>query len=292
MIRNIAVISPGDMGHSVGRVLAEYGFNIFTCLEGRSERTQKLAHSAQFKILNNYEELVDQSDLVMSILPPDYASELVDKIVNILESSSGRQIYFVDCNAISPSKSISLAEKINNAGGKFIDGGIIGLSPSKGDVPRFYVSGPDAYIMKDLDGQGISVQVMSDKVGDASAIKMCYAALTKGTNTLQLALLIAAQKMGVLGYLKDEFESSQQNHYVAMEKNLSSLPANSHRWIGEMKEIARTFQEVGVTPLFHQGSEEIYKLLLETSFADETPETIDLDRTVWQMIESLSDMSK
>ena len=87
MIRNIAVISPGDMGHSVGRVLAEHGFNIFTCLEGRSERTINLAHAAQFKILNNYKELVEQSDLIMSILPPDHAYELVDKIANILESS-------------------------------------------------------------------------------------------------------------------------------------------------------------------------------------------------------------
>ena len=112
MIRNIAVISPGDMGHSVGRVLAEHGFNIFTCLEGRSERTINLAHAAQFKILNNYKELVEQSDLIMSILPPDHAYELVDKIANILESSNREQIYFADCNAISPFKSISLAEKI------------------------------------------------------------------------------------------------------------------------------------------------------------------------------------
>tara|TARA_A100001037_G_scaffold91414_1_gene82816 strand:+ start:1604 stop:2482 length:879 start_codon:yes stop_codon:yes gene_type:complete len=292
MIRNIAVISPGDMGHSVGRVLAEHGFNIFTCLEGRSERTINLAHAAQFKILNNYKELVEKSDLIMSILPPDHASELAGKIANILESSNGGQIYFADCNAISPFKSISLAEKINNAGGKFIDGGIIGLSPDRGDVPRFYMSGPDAHVMDILDGCGISVQIIGNKVGDASAIKMCYAALTKGTNTLQVALLIAAQKMGVLTYLKDELGSSQGNHYQAMEKNLSSLPANSHRWIGEMQEISMTFEELGVTPLFHQGAEEIYRLLSRTPFAQETPETIDRNRTVWQMIESLGDISE
>ena len=75
-----------------------------------------------------------------------------------------------------------------------------------------------------------------------------------------------------------------------MEKNLSSLPANAHRWIGEMKEISQTFEKLGITPLFHEGSEEIYKLLLKSHFAEETPETIDLDRTVWEMIDSLGDL--
>ena len=98
--------------------------------------------------------------------------------------------------------------------------------------------------------------------------------------------------MGVLTYLKDELGTSQGNHYQAMEKNLSSLPANSHRWIGEMQEISMTFEELGVTPLFHQGAEEIYRLLSRTSFAEETPETIDENRTVWQMIESLGDISE
>jgi 3-hydroxyisobutyrate dehydrogenase-like beta-hydroxyacid dehydrogenase len=290
MIRNVAIISPGDMGHSVGQVLLKSGFNVMTCLEGRSARTKNLAYSAQFQIVDNYNDLIDGADLLLSILPPDSADELVDNIAAILKSDKEKNIYFVDCNAISPFKSISLASKINNAGGTFIDGGIIGKSPDRGDIPRFYVSGPEANIMRALDGCGISVRVMGNKIGQASAIKMCYAALTKGTNTLYIALLLAAHKMDVLDPLKNELQSSQKNHYGSMEKNLSSIPANAHRWVGEMKEISQTFEKLGITPLFHEGSEEIYKFLLKSSFAEETPETIDLDRTVWEMIDSLGDL--
>ena len=290
MIRNVAIISPGDMGHSVGQVLLKSGFNVMTCLEGRSDRTKNLAYSAQFQIVDNYNDLIDGADLLLSILPPDSADELVDNIAAILKSDKEKNIYFVDCNAISPFKSISLASKINNAGGTFIDGGIIGKSPDRGDIPRFYVSGPEANIMRALDGCGISVRVMGNKIGQASAIKMCYAALTKGTNTLYIALLLAAHKMDVLDPLKNELQSSQKNHYGSMEKNLSSIPANAHRWVGEMKEISQTFEKLGITPLFHEGSEEIYKFLLKSSFAEETPETIDLDRTVWEMIDSLGDL--
>tara|TARA_B110000263_G_scaffold229930_1_gene224060 strand:+ start:563 stop:1453 length:891 start_codon:yes stop_codon:yes gene_type:complete len=292
-ISKVAIVSPGDMGHSVGRILSENGFEVSTCLNGRSERTKRLAYSSKFRIAETYNELVAHSDLFLSILPPDSADGLVDEITAILlQARKQKPFYFADCNAVSPFKAINMATKINNAGGKFIDAGIIGTSPDKGDIPRFYVSGPEANIMNALDGCGISVKVMGDKVGQASAIKMCYAALTKGTNTLQIALLLAAQKMGVLDSLKNELESSQKKYFVAMEKNLPALPANAHRWIGEMQEIAQTFQKLGITPLFHEGSEEIYKLLLKSSFAKETPENIDLDRTVWEMIESLGVLLK
>ena len=75
-----------------------------------------------------------------------------------------------------------------------------------------------------------------------------------------------------------------------MESGISRLPSNAHRWIGEMEEIAKTFEEVGVTPNFHLGAVEIYKLLNATPFSDETPENMDKDRTVWQTIEAVASL--
>ena len=139
-----------------------------------------------------------------------------------------------------------------------------------------------------LDGKGIQVKLIGNEIGQASGIKMCYAALTKGTNTLQVALLILAEKMGLLDELVEEFSSSQSNVLNSMEKSIKRLPANAHRWIGEMQEIAATFEDFGMTSDFHKGAEKIYTLLNESQFGDETPETIDPDRTSFQTIKMIS----
>ena len=231
--------------------------------------------------------MVIQADLVLSIMVPSKAMSFVREISPHFESSK-TPTYFADCNAVSPQSALAMAEVINQAGGKFIDGGIIGTAPTKGDTPRFYVSGPDASVGMELDGRGIIVKAIGNKVGEASGIKMCYAALTKGTNTLHVALLTAASRMGLTDDLRKEFEFSQKSHLAAMEKGISRLPANAHRWIGEMEEIAATFENLGVTPNFHKGAAEIYKMLNSTPFAKESPETIDKDRTTWDTIEAVS----
>ena len=287
MVNTVAIMSPGDMGHAVGQVLSESGIDVVTCTDGRSQRTKNLAEMAGLRQVATLEDMVIQADLVLSIMVPSKAMSFVREISPHFESSK-TPTYFADCNAVSPQSALAMAEVINQAGGKFIDGGIIGTAPTKGDTPRFYVSGPDASLVMELDGRGIIVKAIGNKVGQASGIKMCYAALTKGTNTLHVALLTAASRMGLTDDLRKEFEFSQKSHLAAMEKGISRLPANAHRWIGEMEEIAATFENLGVTPNFHKGAAEIYKMLNSTPFAKESPETIDKDRTTWDTIEAVS----
>ena len=288
-IKTVGIMSPGDMGHSVGQVLKTHGFNISTCLDGRSERTKRLALTAGFNISPTLEDLVKEVDIILSILVPseskNFAAKMVDPIRRV-----GKNIYFADCNAISPSTATELSKMINDAGGKFIDGGIIGGPPTKGDKTRFYVSGKYAPIMSELDEKGIKIKFAGDEIGQASGIKMCYAALTKGTSTLQVALLTVAQKLGLTDCLRDELAYSQQTNLSLMESGIPRLPPNAHRWIGEMEEIAKTFKEVGITPNFHLGAVEIYKLLNSTSFSEESPENVDMARTVWQTIEAVADL--
>ena len=288
-VKTVAIQSPGDMGHAVGKVLGENGFDVLTCLDGRSQRTKELAAEGNFRIVETMDDLVNEADLILSILVPGRAKELANEVSESL-SRTGATTYFADCNAVSPDTAKEISETINAAGGIFIDGGIIGTAPTKGDTPRFYVSGPDADVVAVLDGTGIIVKVVGPDVGQASGIKMCYAALTKGTHTLQVALLTAAQKMGLTEQLKEEFAFSQQGALAAMESGISRLPANAHRWIGEMEEISSTFASLGVTPHFHMGAADVYKLLNETPFAEETPETIDKNRSTWDTISIAADM--
>ena len=281
MVKTVAIMSPGDMGHSVGNVLGDNGFNVITCLEGRSSRTKELAEKGNFRVVGSMDQLVQEADLILSILVPSRAKNLAEEVSSAMKRS-GATSYFVDCNAISPNSARELEAIINSAGGNFIDGGIIGTAPAKGDTPRFYVSGPDSQVVTELNGKGIIVKSIGNEIGQASGIKMCYAALTKGTNTLQVALLTAAEKMGLTQALREEFEFSQKTQLNAMESGISRLPANAHRWIGEMEEISSTFEDLGVTPHFHKGAAEMYRLLNSTPFGSETPETIDQNRTAWR----------
>ena len=278
-IKTIAIQSPGDMGHAVGRALGENGYDVITCLAGRSERTRELASKGNMRDVDSYETLVREADIVLSILVPAHATGVATQVADALRTT-GTQTPFADCNAVSPQTTAAMASIVNDAGGRFIDGSIIGGPPGRGAPPRFYVSGPDAGLMAELDGKGIAVRPLGDLVGRASGIKMCYAAMTKGTSALYIALLTAAEALGLTQELYAEFKSSQPEVFARMESGLPGLPANAHRWVGEMEEIAATFDYVGVTPGFHQGAAEVYRLLGETPFAHETPETIDRSRTL------------
>ena len=285
-IKTVGILSPGDMGHAVGRVLREHGIDVVTCLRGRSDRTKQLAADAGIRDLPTLERLVTESDLVLSILVPAEAVGVARQVADAIRSVDA-DVAFADCNAVSPQSSETMDSIITAAGGRYVDGSIIGGPPRSDAPPRFYVSGVHAGIMTDLDGKGIDVRNIGDTVGRASGIKMCYAAMTKGTSALHLALLTAAEALGLSEELANELGESQPEVLRRMQAQLPGLPSKSFRWIGEMEEIASTFDHAGVTPAFHQGAAEIFRLLSETPFARETAEDSDRVRTLEETISAL-----
>jgi hypothetical protein len=88
--------------------------------------------------------------------------------------------------------------------------------------------------------------------------------------------------------LATELESSQPEVFARMAGGVPGLPISAGRWIGEMEEIAATFEHVGVTPGFHEGAAAMFRLLAQTPFAKETPETRDSSRTLAQTIAYLA----
>jgi 3-hydroxyisobutyrate dehydrogenase-like beta-hydroxyacid dehydrogenase len=275
----VAILMPGDMGHGVGRALGEHGVRVVSSLAGRSDHTCGLAKAAGIEDLGSLEAVVTAADLILSILPP--ASALPQaKQVSAAMRAAGQFPVYADCNAVSPETALAVGQVIADAGAAFIDAGIIGLAPGKSGGTRFYVSGHDVSAMMALDGMGFSVIPIGDAPGRASALKMAYAGLTKGTWTLHTAVLLAASQLGVLPELLSEFATSQQGALEAMRNRVPRLPADSGRWIGEMEEIADTFAAAGVTPDFHNGAAEVFRVLSRTPFAEETRETMDTTRTL------------
>ena len=113
---------------------------------------------------------------------------------------------------------------------------------------------------------------MHSEVGQASAIKMCYGALTKGSTALYTEILTAAAALGVADALATEFNNSQESAYNAMQRSLPGMAAKAHRWVGEMEEIAQTFGDVGLTPNIFLGAADIYRHVAGSAVGKVTPE--------------------
>ena len=289
-MNTIGIYSPGDMGHTVGEVLHKNGLRVITCLKGRSKRTQELSEKAGIKNVESYTNFVNESDLILSIMVPAQASQAAKKIAEALLQTNTTLAY-ADCNAIAPQTVRKIGEKIDSAGGRFIDASIIGPPPRTPGRTRFYVSGKnlDPFII--LNNYGLDVRPLGEDVGLASAIKMCYASLTKGLTALCTELLTAAEKLGVSDALSAEFKLSQSALYERMENGLPGMPPKARRWIGEMEEISATFEHVGLTPHILAGAADMYRLVSETPLADLSPEDRDKFPTLAELVETLAKQS-
>ena len=290
-IKTVAILSPGDMGHAVGRLLREYELRVLTCLAGRSPRTKSLSDQAGITDIPTMEELVDQSDLILSITVSEAAPKLCQQVADAI-AATGTSVLFAECNAISPQLSRQMEGIISATGSRYVDASIIGGPPRNGSSPRFYVSGPHAPAMEELKGFGLDVRILGPETGQASGIKMCYAAMTKGSAALFTELLMAAEMLGLSKELLAEFQSSQPAVHQRMEGWLPGLPAKSNRWISEMQEIEATFDGLGLTPRIFQGVADIYRLVGSTPMGEETPESRDESRTLEETIKRLADHIK
>lgn len=268
----IGVVSPGDMGQAIAVRIKESGLEVFTALAGRSERTKQLAREAGLADCGSLEKLAATCDMIISVLNPGEAIAVARNTAEAMKAG-GRAIAYADLNAVSPQTAREMGEAISAAGGMFIDGGIIG-PPPRGEKarPRIYVSGPYANLFDQIRHPNLLVRVLSERVGDASGIKMCYGAMTKGTTALAVELLMAARKLGVEQALENELRESRADVFEWQMKNIAIMPPKAYRWVPEMQEIAKTFGELGMTRRIFEGATDMYELIAATPLGKESPE--------------------
>ena len=203
-LKTVGILSPGDMGHSVGAMLRRgtrpeggSGLRVLTCLEGRSDRTRGLAAEAGFEAVPSMEDLVREAQMLLCILVPSEAPGVARAVADAIRregSERSRDLLYADCNAIAPRTVRSIEESITAAGARFADVGIVGGPPQQPHTTRFYTSGGGAAEFAQLNDFGLAVRVLDGPAGQASGFKMCYGAMTKGVQALGTELLIAAQR--------------------------------------------------------------------------------------------------
>ncbi len=286
-MNTVGILSPGDMGHTVGQRLREHGLRVIAYLSDRSERTRQLAAKAGIEEVSSYEALVKEADIVLSILVPAQAGAAAQAVAEAL-NKTGAELLFADCNAIAPQTTCRIGKVVEDAGGRFVDASIVGPPPRREGTTRFYASGTHAEQLARLNEYGLDVPVVSARIGDASAVKMCYAGLTKGLTALCTELLVAAEALGVRRALLEEYRTSQAAMLQRIEGGLPGMPPKSRRWVGEMEEIAATMDSVGLTPKFHEAAADMYRFVGGSSLADRTPEDPE-EPTLEEMLQVLVD---
>jgi putative dehydrogenase len=257
----VAVIAPGMMGAAVGKRLVDNGVKVLTSLKGRSAETATRAKAAGMAAAGDEE--IAACDFILSILPPGDAVALAERFQPALKASNAKPVY-VDCNAINPKTVDRVAAVIAPTDCPFVDSGIIGSPPKPGDAgPRFYASGPAAPRFATLRQYGLDVRVLDGAMSAASALKMSYAGITKGTQAIGAAMMLAATRAGSADALFAELSSSQKDMFAWFKRGLALMPPKAYRWVAEMHEIAGFVGEDPTAHELYEGAAHFYERIAE-----------------------------
>ena len=241
----VALLHPGEMGAAIGAVLVERGHEVLWLPEGRSEETARRATAAGLTSVEN----LTNAELILSVVPPHAA-------VDVARSVGGTQALVIDANAVSPMTATRIGHLL---GDRWVDGGIVGPPPTRAGTTRLYLSGERASQAATVfEDSNLEPVVLSGSPVAASALKMAYAAWTKGSAALLLSALDSARASGVEVALRAEWRRSQPRLGDRWQAASDSAAAKGWRWVGEMNEIAATYEAAGLPSGFHEAAAEMF----------------------------------
>jgi len=241
----VGVLHPGEMGSALGAALRRNGQDVVWASEGRSDESILRAERAGLRDAGSIATLRLEAELILSVCPPHAA-------LGVARSLSGFEGVYVDANAVSP----ATVQAIAALQPRYVDGGVIGPPPHEPETTRLYLSGDGAEEVATLfAGSVVDARVTHD----ASALKMVYAAWSKGTAALLLAIRDVARAYGVEEALREEWRESLPELLEQLPRAERSASVKGWRWIGEMEEIADTFAAAGQPEGFHRAAAEVYR---------------------------------
>jgi 3-hydroxyisobutyrate dehydrogenase-like beta-hydroxyacid dehydrogenase len=265
--QKIGVLHPGLMGICVAATVQNSGHDVYWASEGRSHKTRERAETYKLRDAGSLAALCDTCAVLVSVCPPHAAEEVAEQVL-----ACAFQGVYLDVNAISPQRTIRIGEMMRAAGVEFVDGGIIGFPVRERGKTWLYLSGEKAQqAAAYCSGGPLETAVVGPEIGKASALKMCYAAYTKGTTALIGAILAAAEVMGVRGELETQWSRDWPDFGRQAGERVRNVTAKAWRFAGEMAEIAATFREAGLPGEFHGAAEMIYRRIAGFKDAPATP---------------------
>jgi 3-hydroxyisobutyrate dehydrogenase-like beta-hydroxyacid dehydrogenase len=260
------------MGAAVATILRAHGLSVVTSLEGRSARTRQRAEEARLEVVPTLAQLVRTVDAVLSIVPTMAAPAVGEGVAQAMQQT-GKPIYFIEANVISPMTSAAVEATITQAGGRYIDGCIIGGAASMDSSGMLYLSGPDAAVAAaELQQYGLQVEVLGTQPGQASAFKMGYAGFTKGTTALLLELTLMAHAWGFLDAILAKYASSHPEAFRMFTTHVTTWPEYAAIRAEEMVELTATAEAAGLQPVMAPGAEQILTAVAQLTWEPQDPQ--------------------
>ncbi len=276
-IKTVALLYPGNMGVTIGSAAATSGVRVVWASHQRSRETHDRARRAGLIDLENLASAVQASDVVLSVCPPHAALDLARKVAE----HNFRGIY-LDANAVSRATAEQIGERVTQGGASFVDGGIIGPPVKREGTTRLYLSGARAPEVAELFSSSmLDAKTVGEKPGSASALKIAYAAWTKCSDALVLAIRALAAIEGVDKALLEEWGLSQPDLGRRSIQAAAISAPKAWRFVGEMKEISSTFAAAGLPTGFHDAAAEVYERLASfKNCTDPPPEVTAVVKTL------------
>ena len=267
----VGLLHPGEMGTSVGAAAKAAGAEVLWVSEGRSHATRGRAESAGFRDAHDLRALLRRSEVLLSVCPPHCALDLAGEV-----AERGFGGLYVDANAVAPDTSRRIGQMIVESGGSYVDGGIIGPPAREPGSTRLYLSGLRAAEVSALfEGSVLGAEVVDASVGRASALKMAYAAWTKGSDALLMAVRSYALAEGVEDALLREWGLSQAGLADRSERAGDSV-GKAWRFEGEMHQIGHALGDAGLPEGFHRAAASVYRHLRDYKDGDAIPPIADI----------------
>jgi len=265
--RTIGILHPGAMGSSIAAAAAQNGHEVYWASAGRSAQSQERAAKSQLLDAGSVEELCQKCSIILSVCPPHAAEDLAEEVV-----SHGFAGLYVDANAIAPQRALRIDQILKKTNAELVDGGIIG-GPAWGKGKTFlHLSGARAEeVAQLLATDALNTSVLSKQTGDASSLKMCFAAYTKGSTALVCSIVAAAENLGVRDALFAQWSQGNSDMADKSQDQIRNVTSKAWRFTGEMREISSTFVEAGMPGGFHAAAAAIYERIARFKDAAETP---------------------
>jgi 3-hydroxyisobutyrate dehydrogenase-like beta-hydroxyacid dehydrogenase len=253
----IGLLHPGAMGASIGAALQRSGARVQWCSAGRSAETRQRADAARLQSVSSLAELAATSDVVLSVCPPDAALPLARSVVE-----AGFRGVYVDANAVSRATAQAIERELSRVGATCVDGGILGPPVQSGKATLLWLSGARAEEVAALfAGSELEARIVGATVGQASALKMAFAAWTKGSTALLTAVRALADAEGVGDALLESWARLSPELTEQSLRSAAGAAPKAWRWVGEMHEIAASFEAVGLPGGFHRAAADVYERL-------------------------------
>ena len=240
----VGILSPGEMGSAVARLLVAHGSTVVACVQGRSRATQTAAEAAGITLVPTLDAMVTCADLVVSVVPQQAVMDTAAAFAGAVRRTSHRPLY-LDANSVAPATLRKVCAEVTTAGAACVDGAFVGNASQLEGRTTLYLSGDHAERAAAALSGALRVRVLDSEAGTASAFKLCWSGFNKGLVALFLEMVTAAESLGQREELLALLRLFYPGSVETVERLLPTYPRHARRRVEELDEIGEWLRSAG-----------------------------------------------